>query len=245
MSLWISFIGAALPVIFLLRYFTKKNLHSNSKKVLFSTFFRGLFIVVPVMIINAFISKYRPVLNDPFSSAFFTAFIQAGLLEEYFKFRVLIKYNVQKEHLKEPMDGIVYGVAVSLGFALIENVFYVIDGGVRTAVLRALTSVPAHASFGAIMGFFVGQAKFNKGRGYSAYLGLFIAIMLHGLYNLPILYQSSIDSLGLSDKYESVTMYLLVFFLLNFLFTVLWARSLAKRLRKSQDEDSDQIFIEL
>ena len=58
----------------------------------------------------------------------------------------------------EPMDGIVYGVVASLGFATLENILFVFNGGMSVAVSRAFTAVPLHAFVGAIMGYYVGQA---------------------------------------------------------------------------------------
>ena len=71
-----------------------------------------------------------------------------------------LEFNPSKDKIKEfdePYDGIMYGVAVSLGFAAIENVLYVYmdGGGYQTGLLRMFTAVPAHAVFGVMMGYFV------------------------------------------------------------------------------------------
>lgn len=57
------------------------------------------------------------------------------------------------------VDGIIYAVAASLGFATVENIAYVLEGGFAVGVLRAVLSVPGHAFFGALMGFYMGVAK--------------------------------------------------------------------------------------
>lgn len=90
---------------------------------------------------------------------------------------------------------------VSMGFATIENVFYVIDGGIGTALLRMFLSVPAHATFGVIMGFFVGQGKHecivsnkieNKLCGSkSIFYGLFFATLFHGAYDFFLFLNST------------------------------------------------------
>jgi RsiW-degrading membrane proteinase PrsW (M82 family) len=87
------------------------------------------------------------------------------------------------------MDGIVYGVAAGLGFATIENIFYVFGfGTISTALIRAFMSVPSHAAYGGIMGFYLGMAKSfrlsSKQHERKLILtGLAIAILLHGLYD--------------------------------------------------------------
>jgi RsiW-degrading membrane proteinase PrsW (M82 family) len=72
---------------------------------------------------------------------------------------------------------------VSMGFAATENIFYVLEGGYQTALLRAFTAVPAHATFGVLMGYFMGKAKFAKNRIILNLFGLFLAIVFHGTYD--------------------------------------------------------------
>ena len=90
----------------------------------------------------------------------------------------------------EPMDGIIYGVTASLGFATVENIFYVMGfGAISTAIARAFLSVPSHAAFGGIMGYYLGLAKpfgteHNKKKERQLIItGLAIAIILHGIFD--------------------------------------------------------------
>ena len=87
----------------------------------------------------------------------------------------------------EPLDGIVYAVMVSLGFATVENISYVIgaqEQGTNVAILRMFSAIPLHAACGVIMGYFVGMAKFNK-ENYNSLLlkGVLIATLVHAIYN--------------------------------------------------------------
>ena len=59
------------------------------------------------------------------------------------------------------MDGIVYATAAGLGFATIENILYVLDGGIAVGIIRAIASVPGHVVFACIWGFALGTAKFR------------------------------------------------------------------------------------
>ena len=88
-----------------------------------------------------------------------------------------------KTWFNEPFDGIVYAVMVSMGFAAVENVMYVLQGGMDVALVRAFSAVPAHATFGIIMGFFMGKAKFSKNRIMWNFTGLMSAILFHGAYD--------------------------------------------------------------
>jgi len=111
----------------------------------------------------------------------FDAVVLAALCEElpkWLAFLFIYRWN----EFDEPLDGVVYGVALALGFATVENVLCVMRDGLAVGVLRALFAVPAHALFGAVMGFYVGRAKFGGGARLLA-LALGAALALHGAYD--------------------------------------------------------------
>jgi RsiW-degrading membrane proteinase PrsW (M82 family) len=88
----------------------------------------------------------------------------------------------------EKFDGIVYAVFVSLGFAAVENVMYVMDGGLQTAAIRAVTAVPAHAIFGVTMGYYLGIAHmYEELRKPYLFRALAIPILLHGIYDFILM----------------------------------------------------------
>lgn len=86
-------------------------------------------------------------------------------------------------------DGVVYAVFVSLGFALWENISYVLSYGFATALVRAVTAIPGHACFGVFMGVFYGIAKKLDNRGDDSFSGVYrflavlIPVTLHGAYD--------------------------------------------------------------
>lgn len=112
------------------------------------------------------------------------AFLYVGLTEELCKFFVLMVFFYPEPVFDEPFDGIVYAGFISLGFATLENIYYVLDKGLAVAIVRMFLSVPAHAIFGIVMGFFAGGAKFyeKKKAGLLA-LALLAPALLHGLYD--------------------------------------------------------------
>jgi RsiW-degrading membrane proteinase PrsW (M82 family) len=122
------------------------------------------------------------------ASAAYHAFIVAGTTEELFKFAVLFLLIWPSRSFNEQFDGIVYAVFVSLGFAGVENVLYVMDGGMQTALIRGLTAVPAHAIFGVTMGYYLGIARMRK-KLRGPYLGraLLVPILLHGIYDFILM----------------------------------------------------------
>ena len=116
-------------------------------------------------------------------------FIVVGLSEEGFKYLVLKLASWKNPEFNCKFDGVVYAVAVSLGFALWENIQYVAAYGVSTALLRAVTAVPGHACFGVIMGGWYGLAKRKQQQGWDSasrlarFLAVLIPTIVHGAYD--------------------------------------------------------------
>ncbi len=147
----------------------------------------GMFSVVPVLITGMFSGFPLPYLNG-IQRSVYEAFFQAGFVEEMFKYLVVLLLVWRSRHFDERFDGIVYAVFVSMGFALVENIMYVFDGGIGTGLIRIVTAVPAHAIFGISMGYYLGMAKFNPWR-RSSYLALAFVVpwLLHGFYDFVIM----------------------------------------------------------
>ena len=109
--------------------------------------------------------------------------------EEGTKYWMLRRRTWRSEEFNCRFDGVVYAVFVSLGFAVLENVCYVLIFGFRTALLRAATAVPGHASFGVFMGVFYALAKKNEIRSNASasafyrVLSVLLPALLHGLYD--------------------------------------------------------------
>lgn len=117
---------------------------------------------------------------------------RAGLTEEVLKFLVLYFYIMPKSAFNEPMDAIVYGVVVSLGFATFENISYVYLGGFETdsfslAIMRAISAIPMHATCGIIMGYFFGLYAFTNSINFLI-KSLIFPIAIHATYNFLTLY---------------------------------------------------------
>lgn len=114
-------------------------------------------------------------------------------IEELAKFLVVWLFAYRSPEFNEPFDGVVYCVMASMGFATIENLWYVLDGGTGIGLERAFISVPGHAAYGAIMGYYMGRAKFDTaGRGRMLLLtGLVLATVAHGLFDFGLMMHSA------------------------------------------------------
>lgn len=126
------------------------------------------------------------------------SFFVVGLFEELSKFIFLRFFIYPQDAFNEPIDGIVYSVAVGMGFATVENLLYLTSdkGSLEMALSRALTAVPAHAAFGILMGGYLGLAKFfPQKREQNLWAGLGLAVFFHGLYDFFLL-QNSYEGLS-------------------------------------------------
>jgi len=123
----------------------------------------------------------------------FSSVIQAPVVEEFAKgLGVLILFWVYRRQFDGPVDGVVYGAMVAVGFAFTENIQYFglaltstdLGGVGETFVLRALLSPFAHVMFTACTGLVLGLASRRRGGSVGYFLlGLVPAILLHAFWN--------------------------------------------------------------
>lgn len=181
-------VGPAAAIII---FFYAKDKHDREPfGVLLMSFLAGCFSVLPAIILEKSLPNIVPGSNGNslFSVAIYT-FVIIAASEEFSKYIFLRYYAYRKPSFNEPYDGIIYAVMVGMGFATIENLMYVfgsdtLGGAWSTAGLRALTAIPAHATFAAAMGYFVGLAKFNAKKERSLmFQGFLVATILHGFYD--------------------------------------------------------------
>jgi len=143
--------------------------------------------IIMTLIIGTLLQFIFPTA-DPLSIAqqFFKAFVVVALVEEFSKYVIVRYYAQRNKEFDEPFDGIVYAVMVSMGFAALENVLYVFQFGMGNGIVRAFTAVPAHATFGILMGYYMGKAKFAATKKEKIRLnltGLLAATVFHGAYD--------------------------------------------------------------
>lgn len=118
----------------------------------------------------------------------FEAFVMAAGTEEFSKWIIFLTLIYRWQEFDEPFDGVVYAVAVALGFATVENVLYVLRAGATVGLERAVLAVPAHALYGAVMGFYFGRAKLGQvGTRNRRIIWLIFALIL------PMIFHGSFD----------------------------------------------------
>lgn len=145
-------------------------------RLVFWTFGLGAILFFLAFIIELLLQTGNSVLD---------LFLVVAVSEEFVKFAAVRLKAFRSRQFYEVMDGVVFGVAAALGFATVENILSVFQYGYATAILRAFMSVPNHAAWGGIMGYYVGVAKTSSKHSKLQFIatGLGIAIVLHGTYD--------------------------------------------------------------
>jgi len=200
----LAFFLSILPGVLIIIFIYKKDKYEREPKhYLFKCVLFGMLSCVPAVLgtlgFEALLNLKGASHSPDITVVAIYAFVAVALSEEFAKFLFLRYYIFPKREFDEPMDGIVYAVSIGMGFAILENVLYVLEGGLALALLRMFTAVPGHAAFGVIMGYYVGLAKFEKNKTRATtllLLGVLAAATVHGAYDF-FLFQNSMKSLAL------------------------------------------------
>lgn len=174
--------SAVAPGLALLTYFYLKDKYNQEPLLMvLKVFLLGILIVFPIMIIQ------RGLMLGLDGGPYVSSFLISSGVEEGMKWFVLYHMIYNHTEFDEPYDGILYAVAISLGFATLENVLYAwySQASPASMFLRALLPVSGHAMFAVIMGYHMGRAKFSQG--IKTHRILFISFLLpwlwHGMYD--------------------------------------------------------------
>ena len=188
MSIILVLIAALLPAILLWLYIWKKDPQPEPTSWLAKAVLCGMAICVPVAFLEMLIQTvFWGIDGEPTTliGSTMQAFIVAALPEESFKLLALWLVLRKNPYFDEHFDGIVYAVCVGLGFAAIENIFYVFseEEWVTVAISRALLAVPGHYAFAILMGYYYSVYHFVEHTHKVATCILLVPVAAHGVYD--------------------------------------------------------------
>ncbi len=181
-------VGPALLLLWLFKKWDEKR--PEPPGAVRNVMLLGLATCIPAAIIE---NIEQAALGKSFMGAqghFPEAFFLAACTEEALKLSVVLLFVYRKEYFNEVMDGILYVAASSIGFALLENILYVLSSGGNpsVAIMRAISAVPMHALGSGIMGYFIGRAKMSKGSAMGWILpGFGVGVLIHGMYDWSLM----------------------------------------------------------
>ncbi len=187
-----QFLATALPSIILVYIFYTFDHFPEPRKLVIYTFIWGILITFPAGYINVFFMDAidERYYYDSSTYNFLYNLIPGATVEEILKFLVLFFFCMRLKDFDEPIDGLVYGSAVALGFAMYENFGYVYNEELliyytweNIAIIRALLTVPMHAFCGIFIGFSISYYKFGNKNILVIPFGLIVAIAFHAFFN--------------------------------------------------------------
>ena len=178
-----------LPSILIILFFVYSDKFREPRGQILKVFIYGILITIPAYFLNTYLNAFW-YNNFRVSEGLIGSFLTAAPVEEGLKLSILYFFVYKMKDFNEPIDGIVYGVTASLGFATLENFYYVYlladyyqTSSMSLAVARSFSAVPAHAVFGVFMGYFFMKYVFVK-KGDNLLFAFTIPFVLHGCYNL-------------------------------------------------------------
>ncbi|MFL5745105.1 MAG: PrsW family intramembrane metalloprotease [Niastella sp.] len=182
--------GAAITIYI----YSRDKYDREPLKPLLISFLLGMVATAPAILIQTLL---KPVLfirfpNFDITYYFLLAFIIVACSEEGSKYVMLRYYAYRNQAFNEPFDGIIYSVMISMGFATLENIGYVLNYGFKTGIIRMFVSVPSHAAFAVLIGYHVGLAKFDAPNAIKHIIkGFLLAVFFHGAFDFFLLLQGS------------------------------------------------------
>ena len=200
----ILMILATLPTFLLMIFVYKQDkVEKEPIGMIFKLLGFGALSVIPAMLAELLVSYVLELFLDPNSIVyiFLDNFVVVAMAEEGVKMLAAKWGSYKNINFNYRFDGVIYCISASMGFAVLENILYVLDGGISTAILRAFTAIIAHGIFGLFMGIYYGEAKYqgalgNKGKCRAAFLkAYFIPVAIHGLYDFSLSVESVLITL--------------------------------------------------
>lgn len=191
MSIWLALL-AVLPGFGLMYLVYKKDkIEDEPVKLLIHLVIFGAIAGVIAGTIEAILDSIlvQEIDSDTIEYLAIEMFLIVGFAEEFCKYMVVKLNTWNNPEFDFEFDAIVYCVCAAGGFAIFENLFYVADGGLVTALLRTVTAIPGHIMMGIVMGIWYGRAKkYDRlEKRFVSKLCRFLAVLcpmiLHGIYD--------------------------------------------------------------
>lgn len=182
--------GGVFPALAWLWFWLKEDSrHPEPRRLIALAFLGGMLTVVIVIPIQKFVATYLAT-----QTAIFAAW---SVIEEFAKYAVAWLTVLHRRENDEPVDAVIYLVAVALGFAGLENALFLLsplsgDTVVQTIMtgnLRFIGATLLHVFSSAIVGIALAYSFYRSRwiKEWYAAVGVILASLLHVLFNFLIL----------------------------------------------------------
>lgn len=183
--------AATTPALLFLGYGVAKARGDWQSDALWSAFFLGaVAAIVTLVFVVPLGYLVRLIEWSVLPGAAIEATVIAAIPEETVKFVVLVRLAEKHVDVRRRQDLIILALAVSLGFATLENLAYIVAPGnwTHVATARAITAVPGHGIDGLAMGALLTVARLRVDRPRRRLmLVLAVPIVLHAAYDFPLM----------------------------------------------------------
>ena len=233
--------SAIAPALLLLWLVVVADSRPEPPRVVWTAVILGALSAIPTGLLELWLQQI-PITHNPWFAVDLSTLLFVGIPEETAKISVIAAVALRARDFDEPMDGVVYGAAVGLGFAAVENLLYLVGAGTNwetLAIIRGILSVPFHGALGAIAGAYIARARFGGALRpfsrwrrprlfFSAWL---IPVVLHSLFDASLLSIPNADTKS-TEGVVAVLLLLLMALIVGFgtiVLAVLLARRIAHR----------------
>lgn len=193
-----------LPPVLWLVFYLREDRHPEPKRILMLVFFGGMASAIAAVFSELFLigTRESPGLIASAYAGLFTNYLflfsVIAFIEEYCKYLAIRFLVLHDKNFDEPIDAMIYMMTAALGFAALENVFFIVpvfgadmpsafvSGFILTAN-RFLGANLLHALSSGIVGYFLAAAFFSPYRHHFLGLGIIIASLLHAFFNYFII----------------------------------------------------------
>lgn len=193
----VTFILVIIPIILIMWYINERDNKEKEPLIL-------IVIMILLGIISVCLSRWVwkliiiniPEIKEEIASRdwyvrILISYGQIGFIEETIKYIILNILIYRNKNYDYMYDGIVYSVALSLGFALMEGIEYGMKTNLIVSLVRSILTIPMHTVYGVMMGYYMSKGKIDNNNRvmYYRYVGLILPIFIHGTsdYMLSIL----------------------------------------------------------
>ena len=184
-----------LPGLIWLFFYLQEDIHPEPKRLILTAFIVGGLMAVPVIIFQVLTNDILVFLK---LKNIIISIAALALIEEVFKF-IAAYWTINKNPaFDEPIDAMIYLITAALGFATIENIlimgniFYLRDAAFLTTAfsitaLRFIGATLLHALASGLLGYYWAVGLIKKSLGKNLSYGLFMAVLIHSIFNYLVL----------------------------------------------------------
>lgn len=195
-------IGFLPAIAWLMFFLIEDRVHPEPKKMVFKVFLVGILSAITAaalqLSLQATAFKFFGI-NDTHK----ISFLSFSIIEELVKLAMVYVVVKGSKYLDEPVDYMIYMITGALGFAAIENAFFLLEKApdiiFEIIILRSVGATLLHALASGFVGFYWAKRKLI--------LGLLIAVLLHAGFNYLIF------KFSLAPVYATVILIFASFFL--------------------------------